>query len=202
MLTRTEERIIHLLASGLPSSQVASVIGVTPALLSQLKQKTEFMEALEAATIEANKGDKEETAISAKYAAAESVLLDKVLDLAAGAELRDVVGALKAVGERQDRVKQRALPAASSNNNTINATIVNLTLPAHALPEFRTNSENQIISIDSKPLAPLSAGGVSDLFKKFTATKLENKENKENNDDLRRTFASPEGSTQEAFSFV
>ena len=202
MLNRTEERIVHLLAAGLPVSQVASVIGVTPALISQLKTKPEFTEALEAATLEANKGDKEEVAITAKYHAAENILLDQVMAMAPVAELRDVTAALRTIGERQDRVKTRMMPA-STNAGVVNNTIISLTLPAHALPEFRTNGENQIISIDSQPLAPLSSNGVADLFKKFTNKTLpSNNSNQENNDDISRTNSSTEGSSQASFSFA
>ena len=191
MLSRVEERAIHLLASGLQQVQVASILGITPALISQWKVKEEFTTSLEAATIEANKGDKEEVALTAKYHAAENALVDQVMALAPIAELRDVVAALRVVGERQDKAKTRLNPMAA-NPSTINQTVINLTLPSHSLPEFSVNNDNQIVAIDSKSIAPLSAGGVADLFKQFSLNKLENQ------NDPSRIPSSAESSTPKA----
>jgi len=152
MLSRVEERAIHLIASGLQQAQVASILGVSPALISQWKSTEEFATTLEAATVEANKGDKEEVALTAKYHAAENALIDQVMALSPIAELRDVVAALRVVGERQDKTKTRLIPM-NANPTTVNQTIVNLTLPSHSLPEFSINTDNQVVAIDTKSIA-------------------------------------------------
>ena len=200
MLSRVEERAIHLLASGLLPTQTASILGVTPALVSQWKTKEEFSTALEAATIEASKGDKEEVALTAKYHAAEHALIDQVLAMAPIAELKDVTAALRVIGERQNAVKIQKNPI-TMHPSSINQTIVNLTLPSHALPEFSTNNSNQITAIDTKSIAPMSAAGISELFKNFTiskAEKIEVKNNEGDSNDTSRIPSSPEGSTLEA----
>ena len=204
MLSKQEERAVHLLASGLPPIKVASVLGVSPALLSQYNHNEEFRTALEAAEAEMREKDIEDITLTAKYHAAEHALIDRVTGLVETSEMRDVLSALKVVAERQDRAKERINPNPVGGNTTINNTVVNLSMPTHAIPEFKKNEINQVIAIDSKPLAPLSSKGVVNLFQRMQEQKLLEKQ-KEKENDTRRIIEAAERSPQEAiqtsFSF-
>lgn len=160
------ERIASLLAQDLKPSQVASIVGCTPARISQLlKESTELQNLLALKQAEQDKEEIEEVALGAKYHAAEHALLDQVLSMAPMAELRDVTQALRVVGERQDKAKARKnpIPVQGGSGNIYN-TVVQLNLPNHALPEVILNKEREVIAIDNNNLAPMTSEAVTNLF--------------------------------------
>lgn len=157
-------RVADLLASGLKPSQVATIIGVTPARISQLLLEPDFKLLLTSKTIEMEKRDVEEVSLSAKYSAAEHALVNQVMEMAPTSELRDVTAALRVVGERQERMKTRITPIKSGD--IINNTIIALSLPSHALlmPAMEITKQGEVISIGDRTLAPLSSTAVTSLF--------------------------------------
>lgn len=161
------ERIATLIARGLPAGQVASIVGLTPSRVSQLQKEEDFLNLVESKRAEGIKEAEEEQLLSDKYTAAEHQLLNQVLQLAPMSEMRDVIGALKVVAERQDRVKNRQaglLPPGQQPHQILN--VVSVTLPSHALaaPLVTLNSSKEVVAIDNKPLAPLPAEAVVSLF--------------------------------------
>jgi hypothetical protein len=157
------DRITTLLASGLKPAQVASIVGISPARISQLaKDNTEFQNLLAAKEAEAREKDIEEIALSGKYHAAEHALLDQVLAMAPVAELRDVTAALRVVAERQEKAHLRKNPIQQSQ--PVLQQIIQLNIPTHALPEVTVTKELEIIAIDNTSLAPLTSEGVTTLF--------------------------------------
>lgn len=162
------ERIANLLATGLKSSQVASIIGVTPARISQITATEEFKQILEVRQAEINASNVEEIALDAKYHAAESSLVTQVLETAPMAELKDVIAALRVIGERQDRRKipSNPVPSGIINGTTIN-NIITLSVPQHAVPEITLSAQKEIISIGNKQLAPMNSDRVTELFNKI-----------------------------------
>ena len=192
------ERIASLLAQDLKPSQVASIVGVTPARISQLlKESIPLQEMLAVKQAEQDKEDIEEVALGAKYHAAEHALLDQVLSMAPMAELRDVTQALRVVAERQDKVKARKNPLPVQNTNgTVYNTIVQLSIPTHALPEVILNKEREVIAVDNNNLAPMTSEAVTNLFQTM----------KGNNNVLSRIpteaeRAAPKAITEEASTF-
>ena len=81
------ERITTLLASGLKPSNVASIVGCSPARISQLSADPHFQNLLAAKVAEAEESDVEEKTITAKYIAAEHILLNQIIDMAPVSEL-------------------------------------------------------------------------------------------------------------------
>ena len=159
------ERITTLLAQGLKPAQVASIVGITPARISQLaKESTEFQNLLALKQAEQEKEDIEETALSAKYHAAEHTLLDQVLQMAPMSELRDVTAALRVVAERQEKMKTRQAPVV--NSQPVLQQVIQISLPSQALqvPTLSMTKDREVISIDSLNLAPLTSQGVTNLF--------------------------------------
>ena len=162
------ERIATLLASGLTAAQVATIVGVSPARISQIQKEPDFAEIFTAKQIEVQKKDIEEVSLTAKYTSAEHLLIDQMMQMAPVSELRDVTAALRVVAERQEKAKSRMNPviqAAPTINN-----IVQLTLPAHAVPEIAFNQEKEVTAIGNRDLAPLSSTGVLSLFGRLTST--------------------------------
>jgi hypothetical protein len=157
------DRITTLLASGIKPAQVASIVGISPARISQLaKENPEFQNLLASKEAEAKEKDIEEIALTGKYHAAEHALLDQVLAMAPVAELRDVTAALRVVAERQDKAHLRKNPIQQSQ--PVLQQVIQLSIPTHALPEVYISRQKEIIAIDDKSLAPLSSEGVTTLF--------------------------------------
>jgi hypothetical protein len=182
-------RIATLLASGLKPANVASIVGCSPARISQLaKESEEFRNLLALKEAEAQKDDIEETALSTKYHAAEHALLDQVLSMAPVSELRDVVGALRVVAERQEKVKTRLNPIVQSQ--PIINQIVQINIPSHALPEVVLTKDYEVVSVDNLNLAPLTSQGVTNLFKNL----------KEKENEQRRISAETERPIEEVIS--
>ena len=183
------DRVINLLATGLKPAQVATIIGVTPARISQLAQEESFQLALAAKTEELSKTDIEEVSLNAKYHAAEVALVTQVLQMAPMSELRDVVGALKVVGERQDKRKLVTNPVPVGERVILNQ-VIQLTLPNHATPELILSGNREVIAIGDRQLTPMSSEGVTNLFKTLT--------NKDTNNESRRFPQETEGTASQA----
>jgi len=158
-------RIASLLSTGLKPGQVATIIGVTPARISQLMQEESFKLLLADKAEEVNKTDIEETSLSAKYSAAEHALIAQVMEMAPMSELRDVTAALRVVGDRQEKMKTRIATPLNSVGVT-NQVVVSITLPNHAVPSrtFEMTTNKEVISIGDQTLAPLSSTAVTNLF--------------------------------------
>ena len=162
------ERITTLLASGLKPSNVASIVGCSPARISQLSADPHFQDLLAAKVAEAEESDVEEKTITAKYIAAEHILLNQIIDMAPVSELRDVTAALRVVAERQEKAKTRLNPV--QGTTIINQT-VQIAVPSHTLPEISLTKELEVISVNTLNLAPLTSEGVTNLFKNLKADK-------------------------------
>lgn len=157
------ERIATLLAAGLPHTSVATIVGVTPARVSQLLKEEDFQLILAEKQAESQKKDAEELSLGAKYLEAEHILLKQVVEMAPVSDLRDVTAALRVVAERQEKAKSRMNPIVAQQ--PVYNTIVQLSLPAHATPELQMAQNREVISIENRNLAPLSSSGVLSLFK-------------------------------------
>lgn len=157
------ERIATLLAADIPSSGVATIVGLSPGRISQIMKEEGFELAVEAKRAESKDKDVEEVSLSGKYLAAEHALLKQVIDMAPTAELRDATAALRVVAERQERAKTRMNPIVHAA--PVYNTVVQLQLPQHAVPELRFSSAKEVIAIENRNLAPLSSSGVLNLFK-------------------------------------
>ena len=162
------DRITTLLASGLKPSNVASIVGCSPARISQLSAEPHFQDLLSAKIAEAEESDVEEKTITAKYIAAEHILLNQIIDMAPVSELRDVTAALRVVAERQEKAKTRLNPV--QGTTIINQT-VQIAVPSHTLPEISLTKDLEVVSVNTLNLAPLTSEGVTNLFKNLKADK-------------------------------
>lgn len=189
------DRITTLLASGLKAANVASIVGCSPARITQLLSVPENKLLLDSKIAEFDQKDVEEVAISNKYNAAEHVLLNQIIDMAPVSDLRDVVGALRVVADRQDKAKTRLNPVQAS---TIINQVISIQVPNHSLPEIILNKEGEVTSVNSLNLAPLTSEGVTNLFKTMRSNRDEKIKEREN--EQRRIPEFTEGFTSETTS--
>jgi len=161
------DRIAILSASGLTPAAISTIVGVCPARISQIQATDEYKEILQAKTAELAEKDQEELSLSAKYLEAEHLLVKQVIEMAPISELRDVVGALRVVAERQEKAKARMNPVFHSQPVFNN--IVQLQLPQHATPELAYGQNREVLAIENRALTPLSSSGVLGLFKSMAS---------------------------------
>lgn len=161
------ERIASLLATGIPHTSVATIVGISPGRVSQLLKEESFQTLLAEKQTEAAEKDTEETNLSAKYLEAEHILLKQVIEMAPVSELRDVTAALRVVAERQEKAKTRTTPILQQS--PVYNTIVQLGLPAHAVPELSFGQNREVTAIENRNLAPLGSAGVLGLFQKMSS---------------------------------
>jgi len=159
------ERVTTLLASGIQPSQVASIIGCSPARISQLYNSSEeFKNLLAEKKALADKQSEEEEILTTKYHAAEHILIKQIIDLAPASDMRDVTAALRVVSERQDKVKTRCNPIQPA---TIINQVVAISIPNHTLPEIHLTKDKEVTSVNAFNIAPLTSQGVTNLFKEM-----------------------------------
>lgn len=190
------DRIATLLASNLKPSQVASIVGLSPARISQLLQQEEFKTLVASKQAMSLQDADEEEAVTTKYSAVEHLLLNQMMDLIPISEMKDVTQALRVVAERQEKAKTRIAPI-YQGNIVNNQAIIQLSLPNHAIPEILMSSTKEVIAIGALELAPLSSAGVTSLFASL-ATQDSKKENYHVQDS---TSTQASGSLKEALPF-
>lgn len=159
-------RIATLLASGLNQVQVSSIVNVSPSRIAQITATEDFKLVYADKKQAHDKEDVEKLAISAKYLSAEHALLDHIIAQVPNVEMKDAAAALRIVVERQDKAAARVNPVHAGV--VVNQNIVQLMLPAHAVPEIVLNSDKEVIAINNQTLAPLSSDAVTNLFAKLS----------------------------------
>lgn len=172
-----KDRIINYLAQGMKPADVAAVVGCSAGYLSQLAKNEDFMAVLAEKKKEfLSVTTEEDKFITTKYGNMELKLLNAIDGAMVSAELPALVRALEVVAARQEKRLQRlALPAGFQNNQ--DRVVINITVPAHAIPEYQINSTREVVAIGERAIAPLSSTGVKDLFHRIAASK--NAPNKE-----------------------
>jgi hypothetical protein len=169
-MSAVKERVLNLLAAGLPASEVATVIGCSPSYISQLSKEPDFAEALKNRIIAANEESDEQKQLDKRYETTEHLLLNAVKDKIPEASMGEVIRALEVIDKRKDSSHKRKNPGlVNPIGPAVNVNIVQLALPQQVLKTIpqavvQTNSQNEIVAIDGRALAPMSSDGVKNLF--------------------------------------
>lgn len=156
----TETRAMQLLGQGLSASVVASALGVTEGRVSQLLSNSEFAKEVQRLRFE---NLQKSTAIDGKYSAIEDKLLDKLEKIVPLiTKPRDVLAALSTVNSAKRR------GATSVDTDSLQAKVVNLTLPVSVQQKFITNVNQQVTEVrdesgNSQTLVTASAGSLDGL---------------------------------------
>lgn len=166
------DRIAKLLATGMNATSVASVVGCSPAYISQLKTDTSFLDSVAAYAAEVGKKDMEEVALSSKYLEAEHALLNRVAELTPMSEMRDTIAALRVVAERQVAMKKTVNPNLGTmvTNNAI--LVLPIQMIAAQRPTVTITDRQEVIAVGEQNLAPLSSTAVTNLFAAMNKAKL------------------------------
>lgn len=109
-------------------------------------------------------GDIEESSASSKYLSMEHKLLQTIENRLGEAEFPALVNALKVVGERQEKRAQRKAGLLAPQQGQYTQNIINISVPAHALPEFKMNGNLEVTSIGDRIMAPMSSAALRQLF--------------------------------------
>ena len=168
-----QERAATFLAQGLKPGQVASIIGVTPSRIAQLAQEPQWPEIYAKACELYGTAPAERAAmelLNSKYSALEAKIIDTIDSTVAMMEPRDQIKALDVVATRQEKMQARINAARAPQGGAQQSLVVQINIPAHALPEYQINEKAEIISIGQQSMAPLSAEGVKQMFAKHKAT--------------------------------
>ncbi len=176
-----KERIRKLLANGLKAAEVATIVGCSPAYISQLLQNEDFRKSVESLLLTTQAEATEEQHLVKRYERVEHKILNRMEDALETAELPQLTRALEVIGKRRDE-SMRPSHLHSANpmgigqvNNQTNIHITQIALPAHALqlssPVVQRNEQNEIIAINNKPLAPMSSAGVKSIFEQMNPNK-------------------------------
>ena len=161
-----KDKILSYLASGLKASEVASILGCNPSYISNLMKDELFLKELE--DIKVNQpANAEEVTVDNRYLSLETQILKRMSEAILDAELPAMTRALEVVAKVRDMRFQRKNPALTNPlGSGGNYTIVNLTLPVHALPPatIELNTQKEILSLNGKAMAPMSSDSVKGLF--------------------------------------
>lgn len=160
-----KNRIKDYLVSGIPPGQVATIVGCTPAYISQLLKDEHFKNSVDEA-IRNKPKEAEEVDLSNKYTALEHTLLKRIDQASLEADLPALVKALEVVTRRKDSKLIQGTTPNIGQFGAINVNVVSVQLPPHALqaPSIVLNEKKEILSINNQNLAPLSSEAVKNLF--------------------------------------
>ena len=165
-----KNRILNYLANGLKPAEVATIVGCTPAYISQLLSAEDFKSELQARLADQPE-DAGEVRLDVRYEGLEHKLLSAMETSLVDAELPAITRALEVISKRQMASKQIKNPGLAGAQ----ITMVSLTLPAHSVhqkaPVVQLNSQQEVISIEGMSLAPMASSSVKDLFSTLSARK-------------------------------
>lgn len=143
------DKLISLLAAGVPPSAAASAAGVEPSYVSQLLETEDFREALLVASSarleEAIAHDKTVESLESKTLRAIEQKLPFVRSAMEAAKIFQIL----------NNSKKRALTDRDANAGGGNVQLVTIVLPKAAAVNLRLNSQQQVIEVEGRTMAPL-----------------------------------------------
>lgn len=165
-----KDKIKTYLLSGLQANDIANILGCSPGYISQLLKDPAFVADIQ----EAKEKDppKTDEILENKYDAAEHRIVSRITAEALNADIGELSRALDSITKARESKKKGTLPMLQGVQNANN--VVQVFMPAHIMepPKLILNEKAEVIEIDGRPMAPLSADGVRNLF-----TQLEEKRN-------------------------
>lgn len=137
-------QILEMLSQGLSPVQVASTIGVSESLISQLMGNEDFAAELEGKRVEIAQ---EDLAYDEQLNRTEGTFLDRIEMKAPMANLQQSLQAF-AVLNKAKRRKDSAIVRTAPQSGTI----VNLQLNVNLIPSYLTNGKNEIVEVEGKTM--------------------------------------------------
>jgi hypothetical protein len=167
-----KNKIKHYLAAGLKPVDIVSLVGCSPAYISQLLQDESFKQDVQ--ELATNAPALPETRLENKYEVLEHKIVECMAAEAVGSDLNTLSRALDSVTRARDARHKKTLPFGGANP-TIIQNVTSISVPYHALamPKMVLNENAEVIAIDDKPMAPLSSEGVKKLFSDIASRREE-----------------------------
>lgn len=162
MSTSIREKIIAYLGQGIQQSVVATSCGVTPAYVSQLLEVPEVREEiakLRAGTLE--KAIEADSSLERIEKVALRMVEQKLPFVRNAVEAAKIFATLNAA-------KRKATPE-NGGENALAAQMVTITVPRAAALHFRISSDNQVIEVEGRAMAPLPSRALPALQKRLAA---------------------------------
>lgn len=159
------ERAIHFLSLGLPHTQVASIVGVSPGRISQLLAEPSVKELLALKETEQEVQTFEDARLEAKVIGVKNQLLDSLAKRNDEATFMELARAYEIVC-RSESLKRNPIPIAGTQ--IFGGVTVQIAMPQrNLLEEIEITKDREVISVGGRELAPMSAGQVTKLFKEM-----------------------------------
>lgn len=160
-----KDRIQAYMGDGLTAAQTATILGCSPAYISQLLKNEDFKAAVNA-RLASNQKPAEEL-LDTRYESLEHSIVKEMSVAVVGAELPHLTRALEAVSKARDLKQKQKHPMHGLASQVVN--IVSLSLPQHALasPVIEVSAKGEVLAIDNQVLAPMSSKGVEAMFTKI-----------------------------------
>lgn len=139
-----KESALELLAQGIAPGQVAESIGVEASYISQLMSDEDFLTQLQERK---SASTQEDLDYDKKLDRVEGEFLSKIEEKSRFANLQQSLQAFKVINGAKRRKDSRTAPA-----GTQIGVIVTLNLPVSMLPQYQTNSKNEIVEVEGKTM--------------------------------------------------
>lgn len=150
-----KEQAIELLCKGIQATQVADAIGVDPSYVSQLKADPEIAAKIQQSLAANTVAD---TEFDERLERAEDLALQQIERRLPMANLQQSMQAFRILNGATKRKHQTLNPGAGAG------VIVNIHLPASAVPRYTLNAQNEIVDVEGKAMVAASAKSLDEVL--------------------------------------
>ena len=161
----TRQNALQLLGQGVSPSQAAAALGVSESQISQYLSDEDFAAELAAQRASATA---EDLAYDEKLDRVEEEFLGRIEQKAAFANLQQSLQAFKILNVAKRRKDSRIAPTSTGGG-----TIVNITIPIAVIPQYITNSKNEIVEVEGKTMVSASPKQLDELLKQRGSSALQ-----------------------------
>lgn len=166
----TKAQACMLLGKNVSESQAADILGVSPGLISQYKEDSNFLEQVRLMQLESSLAA---SIRDEKIDELEDALLDRTKQILPFiTKPMEVVGVLRTINSLQRRGTQAAQSAFANQQPNV----ATLTLPAfisNTEVTIRFNTNNEVIEVNDRPLTTMPAAAVGRLAEEAQQAKRE-----------------------------
>lgn len=150
-----KDQAIELLCKGISTTQVADAIGVDPSYISQLRADPEIAERISKSVAATTVADVE---FDSRLEKAEALALEQIEKKLPFANMQQSLSAFKILNGAVKRKHGHQNPGAGAG------VVVNIHLPATAVPRYTLNAQNEIVDVEGKPMVAASAKSLDEIL--------------------------------------
>lgn len=150
-----KEQAIELLCKGISTTQVADAIGVDPSYISQLRQEEGVAEQIAQAMAANVVADMQ---FDERVERAEDLALQQIERRLPMANISQAMQAFRILNGATKRKHQTLNPGAGAG------VVVNIHLPAAAVPKYTLNAQNEIVDVEGKVMVATTAKSLDEIL--------------------------------------